>query len=64
MVPMLGLVGLTVNAVFLGGKTLPDVTPWLVWLAGLLLVRAGLMWGSDIIAQVSANRVKGGCVGS
>ena len=56
---VLALIGLTVNAVFLGGKTLPDVTPWLGLMLALVLVRAGLMWSSDMIAQVSANRVKG-----
>jgi ATP-binding cassette subfamily C protein CydD len=56
---MLGLLSLTINAVFLEGRTLPEVTPWLTWLVGLMLLRAGLMWGSDIITQHSANRAKG-----
>lgn len=56
---VLTLLGRTVNAVFLGGKTLPEVVPWLAWLAGLIVMRAGLTWSSDLIAQISANRVKG-----
>ena len=56
---ILGLIGLTVNAVFLGGKNLSEVAPWLAVMLGLMLLRAGLMWSSDLTAQVSANRVKG-----
>lgn len=56
---ILALAARTVNGVFLGGKTLPDVVPWLLWAGGLVLLRAGLMWSADVIAQYSANQVKG-----
>ena len=55
---ILGLMAKTVNGVYQGGQVLPDVLPWLAWAVGLMLVRMGLMWGSDLLAQVSANQVK------
>lgn len=48
-----GIVG-----VFLGGKTVAEVTPFLLW-AGLAVgVRAAATWASDVFASIAATRTK------
>lgn len=47
-----------VSSIFIAHRTLPDVIPLLALMLALMFVRAGLMWGSDVVAQHSANRVK------
>lgn len=47
-----------VNRIFLAHQTLYDVAPWLVLMLTLILVRAGLIWASEVYAQRSANDVK------
>ena len=47
-----------INRVFLEGASLQEVGPWL-WLLFLLsLVRAGLVWASQVTAQRVAGQVK------
>jgi thiol reductant ABC exporter CydD subunit len=53
------LLSTVVNRVFLLGQTLADVLPVLGLMAGLLAVRAILIWAQEILAQRSASRVKG-----
>ena len=48
-----------ISDVFLGGRTLDDVTPLLLALAGIGLLRAGMVWGGRVAAQGVAGRVKG-----
>lgn len=52
------LLSLVIDRVFLGGRDLALVTPLLLALLGLSLVRAGLVWGSEGLAQQVAVRVK------
>lgn len=52
------LLSRTINAVFLGGATLADVTPLLAALGVVALVRAGAVWGSEIAAGRAAGWVK------
>lgn len=52
------LLSAVVNQIFLQSKTLNDVLPLLTVMLVLMLARAGLMWASEITAQVAANRVK------
>lgn len=47
-----------VGDIFIAHRTLTDVAPLLAIMLALMLVRAGLMWGSDVVAQLSANRIK------
>jgi ATP-binding cassette subfamily C protein CydD len=47
-----------VDRIFLQGQTLNDVIPWLVLLLALALVRAALIWLSDVLAQRSASHLK------
>lgn len=49
---------LVIDRVFLGGQGLAAVTPLLLALLGLSLVRAGLVWGSEGLAGQVAGRVK------
>jgi ATP-binding cassette, subfamily C, bacterial CydD len=48
-----------VAEVFLGGATLASVAPKLEWIAVALVLRAGLSFASDVLAQRSATRLKG-----
>ena len=48
-----------VNRVFLNHQTLSQVLGVIAIMFTLMLVRAGLIWTSDVIAQHAANRVKG-----
>ncbi len=49
-----------VNRVFRLGQSLADVLPLLGLMGALLLLRAGLIWAQEVLAQRSASRVKGG----
>ena len=49
-----------VNRVFRLGQTLDDVLPLLGLLLGLALLRAGLIWAEEVLAQGAASRVKAG----
>ena len=53
------LLSAVVDRVFLAHQTLNDVIALLGLMFALMLLRAGLMWASEVIAQHSANRVKG-----
>lgn len=53
------LVSTVVADVFLGGGTLAIVTPTLVLVALLALLRAPLLLGGDTLAQAAAGRVRG-----
>jgi ATP-binding cassette subfamily C protein CydD len=53
------LLSWVVDGVFLRGQFLPDVLPLLGAMLALLLVRSGLIWGGDAVAQRAASRVKG-----
>lgn len=44
--------------VFLAHQTLAAVTPLLLWLAALSILRAGTVWSGQIFAQRTAGRVK------
>jgi len=48
----------TVDAVFLAGRPLTDVTPWLLILLALVAVRAAALWGGELAANRGAARVK------
>ncbi len=48
-----------VNRVFRLGQTLADVLPLLGLMLALLVLRAGLIWTQEALAQRSASRVKG-----
>jgi ATP-binding cassette subfamily C protein CydD len=52
------LLSFVVAAVFLGGATLADVTPLLLALVALLLVRAAALWLQEVLAQRAAGAVK------
>lgn len=47
-----------VSGVFLGGRTLLDVRPWLLWLLGLALVRAAALWAGEVTASRAAVQIK------
>src|SRR5262245_26429808 len=47
-----------VNRAFVIHQTLNDICELLAAMLALLLVRAGLMWASDLVAQHAANGVK------
>lgn len=47
-----------VNRVFRLGQTLDDVLPLLGVMLALLLLRAGLIWAQEVLAQGAASRVK------
>jgi ATP-binding cassette subfamily C protein CydD len=47
-----------IASVFLGGKTLEQVTPVLLLLAGLILIRGFTIWGIEISASMLAVKVK------
>jgi len=53
------LLSAVVNRVFLAHQTLNDVIGVFAVMLALMLLRAGLMWASDVFAQHSANCVKG-----
>ncbi len=48
-----------VNRVFILHQTLPDVLPLLSVMLVLAIVRAAVVWSGDVLAQKSANRLKG-----
>ncbi|MCG3140964.1 MAG: ATP-binding/permease protein CydD [Anaerolineae bacterium] len=52
------LLSATVDRVFLQQQTLAETLPLLGAMLLLMFLRAGLMWASEILAQLSANRVK------
>ncbi len=54
----LWLASAVIHRIFLGQQTLDQVALLLTAMFGLLLLRAGLQWTSDVLAQHSANRVK------
>jgi len=47
-----------VNAVFLAGQSLADVSPWLIILLALVVARAAALWGGELAAHRVAARVK------
>lgn len=48
-----------VNRIFIRRQTLPDVLPFLSIMLLLALVRATFVWSGDVLAQKSANHLKG-----
>jgi len=52
------LLSVTVNRIFLRHGTLADVLPLLATMLGLLVVRAGLIWGQEVVVQRAATRTK------
>jgi thiol reductant ABC exporter CydD subunit len=53
------LLSRVISRVFLDGFSLDRVSPWLIALLFLSLLRAGLVWGSEVAASRLAVRVKG-----
>lgn len=53
-----GLLARVVDGVFLGGLELTGVLPWLMLLLGVIILRTGLAWLSEVCAQRMAARVK------
>ena len=49
-----------VDGVFLGGKTLEQVMPWLSTLLAIFFLRAGVVLGGEVAANAVAVRVKAG----
>ena len=47
-----------ITSVFLGGKTLEQVTPFLLLLAGLIFVRGFTVWGIEVSSSTLAVKVK------
>lgn len=47
-----------VNGVFLEGRDLSGVWPWLAALLGVILFRAGMAWASEVAAHLAAARIK------
>jgi len=47
-----------ITGVFLGGKTLEQVTPFLLLLAGLIFVRGFTVWGIEVSSSTLAVKVK------
>ena len=52
------LLSVVVDGVFLRGATLAAVTPLLLALVALLLLRGAALWGQEVLAQAAANTVK------
>jgi ATP-binding cassette, subfamily C, bacterial CydD len=52
------LLSRVINRVFLGGEGLSQVGPFLLVFLVLSLVRAGLVWGAEVAAHHTADRVK------
>lgn len=52
------LLSTVIANVFIAHQTLSDVSPQLLVMIALLLVRAGLLWATEIVAQHAANGVK------
>ena len=52
------LLSVVVDGVFLQGATLAAVTPLLLALVALLLLRGAALWGQEVLAQAAANTVK------
>ena len=53
-----GFLARTVNGVFLAGRDLDGVRPWLWALLGTIVGRAGLAWASEVTAFRAAARIK------
>ncbi|MCL2336636.1 MAG: thiol reductant ABC exporter subunit CydD [Firmicutes bacterium] len=53
-----GYLARIVNGVFLAGRSLSDVWLWLWPLLGIIILRAGLAWASEIAAHRVAARIK------
>ena len=53
------LASAVVNGVFLGGQDLAQALPLLTLVALLAVVRAGLVWSAEVLAQRSSSRLKG-----
>ncbi len=53
------LLSAAVSRVFLGGATLADVMPLVGAIVALAIVRAGLLLAGEVVAQLSASRLKG-----
>ncbi|APC09343.1 ATP-binding/permease protein CydD [Moorella thermoacetica] len=47
-----------VNGVFLEGRDLPGVWPWLLILLGLIFLRAAFAWGMEVAGHRAAARIK------
>lgn len=52
------LLSSVIGDVFVGGESLDAVDGALWLMAGLVLVRGGLLWGSEVVAQGAANDIK------
>ena len=52
--------GTIVARTFLDGASLADHTNWLVWLVAAVVVRAGVTWLTQVLAQRTSARVKSG----
>lgn len=52
------LIANIVNASFLGGQGLKELSPWLAVLFNMILLRALVHWGGEILAHRGATRVK------
>ena len=52
--------GTIVARTFLDGASLADHTTWLVWLVAAVVVRAGVTWLTQVLAQRTSARVKSG----
>ena len=59
LIAQLGILALAVAGVFIDGRTLEDVLPWLSLAFLLLLARAALGAASDLAARRSAERLVG-----
>ncbi|GFN23069.1 thiol reductant ABC exporter subunit CydD [Thermanaeromonas sp. C210] len=53
-----GYLARVVNGVFLEGRNLREVWPWLVVFLGIILLRAGLAWGVEVASHRAAAEVK------
>lgn len=53
------LLSVVVSRVFLGGATLADAAPLLAVIVALAVVRAGLVFAAEVLAQLSASHLKG-----
>ncbi|MFN8471141.1 MAG: thiol reductant ABC exporter subunit CydD [Anaerolineae bacterium] len=53
------LLSVAVSRVFLGGEGLHAVMPLLALMAALLVLRAALVWGAEVVGQRAASHVKG-----
>ncbi|MDN5326201.1 MAG: ATP-binding cassette, subfamily bacterial CydD [Moorella sp. (in: firmicutes)] len=52
------LLARVVNGVFLEGRELPGVWPWLMVLLGLIFLRAAFAWGVEVAGHRAAARIK------